>query len=199
MSGRIGIHRDLRQTNQFTQMREIAAANPGRVLAILQQENQLSQDNPQFIPNLDALVTPYVAFCEGDDRWIDDVKLERQWRFMQRNRLLAAASGATVVVEAGSRSGSLHVAANAARLGREVAAFPGPVTSANSAGTHLLIADGVAQLVTSATDIRQLIDGGTSDGPSPIGGIGSVPRIDQVRSRNLASRSDAAERSGIAI
>jgi len=122
-----------------------------------------------------------------------------KWRFMQRNRLLAAASGATVVVEAGPRSGSLHVAANAARLGREVAAFPGPVTSANSAGTHLLIADGVAQLVTSATDIRQLVDGATPGAPSPLGGLSSVPRIDQIRSRNLASRSDTAERSGIAI
>jgi len=122
-----------------------------------------------------------------------------KWRFMQRNRLLAAASSATVVVEAGARSGSLHVAANAARLGREVAAFPGPVTSASSAGTHLLISDGVAQLVTRAEDIRQLVDGITPDRPSPIGGISSVPRLDQARSRNLASRSDTTERTGIAI
>jgi glycosyltransferase involved in cell wall biosynthesis len=82
---RVVIHDDASTDATPQIVREIAAANPGRVLAILQQENQLSQDNPQFIPNLDALVTPYVAFCEGDDRWIDDVKLERQWRFMQRS------------------------------------------------------------------------------------------------------------------
>lgn len=122
-----------------------------------------------------------------------------KWRFMQRNRLLAAASSATVVVEAGTRSGALHVAANAAGLGREVAAFPGPVTSANSSGTHLLISDGVAQLVTSADDIRQLVDGATPGGPAPLGGINSLPRLDPTRSRNLSSRTEVTERTSIAL
>ena len=126
-----------------------------------------------------------------------------KWRFMQRNRLLAAASAATVVVEAGPRSGSLQVAAHAARLGREVAAFPGPVTSANSAGTHMLIADGVARMVTRAEDIRQLID---RDGPdaTPPGGMSGVARIDAPRASRLAGTASAtgierSERPAVAV
>ena len=53
-----------------------------------------------------------------------------KWRFLQRNRLIAAASQATVVVEAGWRSGSLNTAGHAAEIGRPVGAVPGPVTSA---------------------------------------------------------------------
>ncbi len=82
---RIVVHDDASTDDTPRIVREYAEANPGRIQLILQRENQLSIDNPQFIPNLNALVTPFVAFCEGDDRWIDEVKLERQWRFMQRN------------------------------------------------------------------------------------------------------------------
>lgn len=82
---RVVVHDDASTDATPDILREIAAAHPDRMRLILQRENQLSRDNPQFIPNLQALVTPYVAFCEGDDWWIDEVKLERQWRFMQRN------------------------------------------------------------------------------------------------------------------
>ena len=61
-----------------------------------------------------------------------------KWRFLQRNRLIAAMSQATVVLEAGWRSGSLNTAGHAAALGRPVGAMPGPVTSAASAGCHRL-------------------------------------------------------------
>ncbi len=61
-----------------------------------------------------------------------------KWRFLQRNRLIAALSSATVVVEAGWRSGSLNTAAHAVSLSRRLGAVPGPITSAASAGTHRL-------------------------------------------------------------
>jgi DNA processing protein len=80
-----------------------------------------------------------------------------KWRFLARNRLLAALSSATVVVEAGYRSGSLNIAAHAESLGRAVGAVPGPVTSAASAGTHRLIRDGIAKIVTDGEDIRAMI------------------------------------------
>ncbi|QZY51321.1 DNA-protecting protein DprA [Leucobacter tenebrionis] len=79
-----------------------------------------------------------------------------KWRFLARNRILGALSGATVVVEAGYRSSSLNVAARAAQLGRPVGAVPGPVTSVSSAGTHRLLRQGVASLVTDAADISAL-------------------------------------------
>lgn len=68
-----------------------------------------------------------------------------RWRFLQRNRLIAALTPTTVVVEAGIRSGSIRTAHNAIELDRELYAVPGPVTSAASAGTNYLIAEGKAK------------------------------------------------------
>jgi len=68
-----------------------------------------------------------------------------RWRFLQRNRLIAALSPTTVVIEAGIRSGSIRTANDAIELDREVFAVPGPLTSASSAGTNSLIAEGKAK------------------------------------------------------
>lgn len=79
-----------------------------------------------------------------------------KWRFLARNRLIAALGQATVVVEAGWRSGSLNTAGHAAALGRPLGAVPGPVTAASSAGCHRLLREYDAQCVTSADEVRQL-------------------------------------------
>lgn len=79
-----------------------------------------------------------------------------RYRFLTRNRLVAALSGATVVVEAGVRSGAANTAAWARALGRPVGAVPGPITSVASAGTHVEIAERGAQLVTCAQDVVAL-------------------------------------------
>lgn len=80
---------------------------------------------------------------------------------------MAALSGATVVVEAGARSGSMAVARRAHELGRVVGAVPGPVTSATSVGPHRLLAEGHARVVTGASDLlcqdRQYLRGATHD------------------------------------
>lgn len=80
-----------------------------------------------------------------------------KWRFLQRNRLIAALSEATVVVEAGWRSGSLNTAGHAAALSRPLGAVPGPVTSAASAGTHRLLREYDAACITGAADVRELL------------------------------------------
>lgn len=85
-----------------------------------------------------------------------------KWRFLQRNRLIAAASDATVVVEAGRRSGSLNTAGHAAALGRPIGAVPGPVTSASSEGCHRLLREYDAVCVTSAADVVELVLGTVS-------------------------------------
>ncbi len=77
-------------------------------------------------------------------------------RFLTRNRLVAAMSGATVVVEAGIRSGAASTAAWARALGRVVCAVPGPVTSSASTGCHELLRAG-AELVTRADEVREVI------------------------------------------
>ena len=80
-----------------------------------------------------------------------------KWRFLQRNRLIAATTGATVVLEAGWRSGSLNTAGHAAALGRPLGAVPGPVTSPTSAGCHRLLRDYDAICVTTAAEMAELM------------------------------------------
>lgn len=79
-------------------------------------------------------------------------------RFLTRNRLVAALSGGTVVVEAAWRSGALNTLTWAARLGTVAMAVPGPVTGHGSLGCHERIRNGEAQLVTTAGEIRELIE-----------------------------------------
>jgi DNA processing protein len=78
-------------------------------------------------------------------------------RFLSRNRLIAALTVGTVVVEAASRSGALNTANWATRLNRHVMCVPGPVTSAQSQGTHHLIRAGAASLVTHGEEVLELV------------------------------------------
>ncbi|MBY8345779.1 DNA-processing protein DprA [Streptomyces spinosirectus] len=77
-------------------------------------------------------------------------------RFIVRNRVIAALTRGTVVVEAAHRSGSLVTARAAQRLGRHTMGVPGPATSGLSGGVHELLRDG-AQLVTDAADVVELV------------------------------------------
>ncbi len=78
-------------------------------------------------------------------------------RFLTRNRLVAALSGATVVVEAGLRSGAASTASWAQTMGRPVCVVPGPVTSSASAGCHQLLRRGTSTLVTRAGEIVEIM------------------------------------------
>lgn len=77
--------------------------------------------------------------------------------FLSRNRLIAAMTAGTIVVEAGLRSGSLQTMSKAADLNRPVGAVPGPVTSMMSAGCHNAIRDKAAILVTNAAEVIELV------------------------------------------
>ncbi len=76
----------------------------------------------------------------------------RRWMFPARNRIIAALSAMTVVVQGREASGALVTARCAAELGRSVGAVPGPVSSRLSAGPHALLRGG-AELVTGAQDV----------------------------------------------
>ncbi|WP_291378677.1 DNA-processing protein DprA [Demequina sp.] len=133
-------------------------------------------------------------------------------RFLSRNRLIACAS-ATVVVEAAQRSGALSTARHAAELLRPVAAVPGPVTSASSAGCHALVREGVAVLVTDAEEVLELAGpltelrdpqpdvGGTSGHePSTVdfGSLGERKMFDALTRRGKAIEAAAAT-AGLAL
>jgi DNA processing protein len=68
--------------------------------------------------------------------------------FPRRNRILAGLAQATVVVEAGSRSGSLITVDHALDLGRDVWAVPGPIDAPTCRGSNRLLADGARPLVS---------------------------------------------------
>ncbi|MGB3484372.1 MAG: DNA-processing protein DprA [Mycobacterium sp.] len=104
-------------------------------------------------------------------------------RFLTRNRLVAALSGATVVVEAGLRSGAANTAAWAHSMGRGVCAVPGPATSAASAGCHELLRRGDTVLVTRAQEIVEVmgrIGELAQDPPRPTTVLDGLSRLQQL-------------------
>ncbi|MEB3051280.1 DNA-processing protein DprA [Mycolicibacter sp. MYC123] len=127
------------------------------------------------------------------------------YRFLTRNRLVAALSGATVVVEAGLRSGTANTAAWAWLLGRLVAAVPGPVTSAASAGCHKLLRAG-AELVTRAEEVIELAGRAGELAPepprpaTPLDGLSDAERqvYDALPGRGVATVDQIAVASGLA-
>jgi DNA processing protein len=132
-----------------------------------------------------------------------------KWRFLQRNRLIAASSVATVVVEAGHRSGSLNTAAHAASLGRPLGAVPGPVTSPSSAGCHRLIREFDAQCITSVDEVLELAAGlaaGETQTELDLGPAAASDRrppeqvrvIDALSARSARTTTDIARRAGLA-
>ena len=135
-----------------------------------------------------------------------------KWRFLQRNRLIAASSLATIVLEAGWRSGSLNTAGHAASLGRPLGAVPGPVTSAASAGCHRLIREYDATCVTNTDQMAELAplaqsSVGSLGVPVAMLAAGSVaePTSDTVRVLDaLSTRApriaeDIAARAGLSV
>ncbi|MFD4957319.1 DNA-processing protein DprA [Microbacterium sp. NPDC058389] len=154
------------------------------------------------------------AYPAGHTQLIDDIadtglvvsevpcgSAPTKWRFLQRNRLIAALTTATVVVEAGWRSGSLNTAGHAADLGRGLGAVPGPITSPGSAGTHRLIRDYGAACITGADDVRELLGLPTAAAERS----GEARTDDSTRVRDALSNRvgrDAAEiarRAGMAV
>ena len=90
-------------------------------------------------------------------------------RFLSRNRIIAALSVGTVVVEAAVRSGSLNTLHRADQLGRVTMAVPGPVTSKASGGAHAAVRGGSAVLVTGAKDVLEELGGlGADESAVPI-------------------------------
>lgn len=102
-----------------------------------------------------------------------------RWTFPARNRIMAALTAMTVVVEAADPSGSLITAAFAAELGRGVAAVPGRVTAGNAAGSNRLLRDGAAV-------IR-----GAGDALDELFGVGGAERLASERADPVISDEEA--------
>ncbi len=124
-----------------------------------------------------------------------------KWRFLQRNRLIAASSLATVVLEAGWRSGSLNTAGHALQLGRPIGAVPGPVTSAASSGCHRLLREGTAQCVTSPDEMAELAPLADHESTATVEAHSQRPEVtrvlDALSARAPRTVADVAARSGL--
>ena len=106
-------------------------------------------------------------------------------RFLVRNRLIAALTRGTLVVEAALRSGSLATAREARDLGRMVMGTPGPVTSAMSAGVHRALREG-ALLVSSVEEVVEAVgEIGADLAPRASGPLESRDGLDPVARRVL--------------
>lgn len=126
-----------------------------------------------------------------------------RWRFLQRNRVIAALADVVVVVEAGVRSGALNTAHHAAQLGRPVLAVPGPLSSPSSAGCHRLVADGRATLLTAAEDAVRAVGPGLHGSAAPLRAPREDPEVLRVldalgRARGV-SVDEVARRAGMAV
>ena len=110
----------------------------------------------------------------------------QRWRFLDRNRLIAALTRATGVVEAARRSGALSTARHAADIGRAVMGVPGPVTSGASAGVHELIRGG-ATLVTSAAEVVAEVAGDPRWVDEPLPGLAGAASLPASLPESLAS------------
>ena len=123
-----------------------------------------------------------------------------KWRFLARNRLIAAMADAVVVVEAGWRSGSLNTAAHAASLGRALGAVPGPVTSAASAGCHRILRDYGGVCVTSAADVLEMLGRGAREPERLTDRTDDTTRVcDALSPRSARSTAEVARRSGLSV
>ena len=105
-------------------------------------------------------------------------------RFLARNRVIAALSRGTVVVEAARRSGAMATASRALELGREVMAVPGPITSMASSGTNRLLHEGAARAVSEPSEVTTLLladainpPGAQRPAPADVGSAVGDPRL----------------------
>lgn len=123
-------------------------------------------------------------------------------RFLVRNRLIAALSTATVVVEAGIRSGARNTATTAAALGKVVMAVPGPITSAMSVGCHDLLRTGsaavagsVAEIIEAAGPVGANLDPGRRDRRRDTDGLGEQA----LRVHDALRREESSDAERIAV
>lgn len=129
-------------------------------------------------------------------------------RFLVRNRVIAASTRGTVMVEAAARSGARATLNRARRLGRGAMAVPGLVTSAMSVGSHIELRDGNARLVTSTDEVIEEV-GRIGDDLAPVPRGGEQPRdtlsplmtqvLDALPAGRPVSPDELATESGLAI
>lgn len=114
-----------------------------------------------------------------------------RYRFLTRNRLVAALGRGTVLLAAGYRSGAVNTTNWADAMLRPVMVLPGPVDSAVYVGCHQKIRDGAGTLITSAAEIRELLEPVGAVDPEGQLGLDFAPSPVQQLSRDQLTVFDA--------
>jgi len=98
----------------------------------------------------------------------------RKHNFLERNRIIAGLAFGTLIVEAAFKSGAIRTALDTVKLLRPVMAIPGPISSPLSAGVNRLIAERVAELVTSVWEIEEIVGSYGQSGQLLLGSDGMI-------------------------
>lgn len=98
----------------------------------------------------------------------------RKHNFLERNRIIAGLAFGTLIVEAAFKSGAIRTALDTVKLLRPVMAIPGPISSPLSAGVNRLIAERVAELVTSVWQIEEIVGSYGLSGQLLLGSDGMI-------------------------
>lgn len=120
-------------------------------------------------------------------------------RFLSRNRIIAALSQATLVVEAGLRSGSLNTAGWAEAMRRPVGVVPGPVTQMSSAGCHEWIQKHRGSLVTDTADLLALAGRVGEEVDQPVELLGPARDLDVLRPPHRRIHDLLSSRRGVPV
>lgn len=130
----------------------------------------------------------------------------RRHRFLTRNRIIAALTRGTLIIESALRSGTISTATHAGRVNRPVYAVPGPVTSPASAGCNDMIAEGRALLAAQPGDVLRAVDGWarpTAEPPPalPLDDLTPVQSqvLDAIPARGAVDAGELAIRAGVRI
>ncbi|MCW2899373.1 MAG: protecting protein DprA [Streptosporangiaceae bacterium] len=158
-----------------------------------------------YPPRNDGLLTEIAQTALLVSEWPPGTTPTRL-RFLVRNRVIAALTKGTVVVEADIRSGALNTAKYAQDLNRPVMAVPGPVNSVVSRGCHKWLRDGVATCVSSAAEVLETV-GRIGDDLAPESRGPVLPRdrldpmtllvLEAVPARGSAGAAEIAVRAGV--
>lgn len=179
-----------------------ATGSPGVTIAVLANGVDIAYPKGNA-PLLGAIARDHLIVSE-----LPPGESPSRVRFLARNRIIAAMSQGTVVVEAAHRSGARNTATWAVDCGRQLMAVPGPVYSALSAGPHQLVREGKATLVTSGSDVLELVsEMGSFLLTEPRGEQRRTDGLDERRlsvfeslpSRSFATVEDVARRAGLAV
>lgn len=106
----------------------------------------------RIYPSVHRNTAIQMATCGGIlTEYLSQTEPERQ-NFLQRNRIIAGISDATIIIESADKGGALVTANIANSYNRGCYTFPGRVGDTYSSGCHRLIRNNQASLITSATD-----------------------------------------------